>query len=106
MAVISLLLVVGVAGGGGGAGAGGAAGLGREADDARAGVEAVGMDAGVVHEERPDGGRVPAGVHADVGDPEGLRRLVAALDLPLRGAVLVVLVRAPEVGSAPRGILP
>jgi hypothetical protein len=39
-------------------------------------------------------------VHADVGDPEGVRVVVAALHLPLRRALLVVLVRAPEVGPA------
>jgi hypothetical protein len=97
------LPLVGVPGAGGRrAGRWGAGGVGREADEARA----VGEGAGLVQDERQGGGggQVPAGVHADVGDPVGVRRVVAELHLPLRRAVLVVLVRAPKVGPATRKI--
>jgi hypothetical protein len=87
--VVGLLLVLVI--GRGSAGRGGAAVVGREADEAGAGGEGAGVGAG---------GRVLAGVYADVGDPVGVRRVVAELHLPLRRAVLVVLVRAPEVGPA------
>jgi hypothetical protein len=97
------LPLVGVPGAGGRrAGRWGAGGVGREADEAGAGGEGSGL---VQDERRGDGGgQVPAGVHADVDDFVGARRVVAELDLPLRRAVLVILVRAPKVGPAPRKI--
>ena len=92
-----------VSGGGCGSAGRGRAGVGREADEAGPRVvEVIGDAAGRVHDERRDGGgRVPAGVDADVGDRVDVQVVVAALHLPQRHALLVVLVRAPEVGPAP-----